>query len=493
MKRIKTLVKSNGKHSLIPHAGIYRPIHDFKLVKLNKPKDYHIETEGERIRNVLKKNMKKVRKKAEKNGFAPMDMFHRMGKKGDNDRSRESSSSESVSDCSSDNDSDTSSELGIGRRKRQGRDTPDSKGIGKEAGRYRPIGVIDLPTIPPVNQDKPLSLRERLQNDDSDEDENFPMMLHPLKSTSSDKFINTTRNREKAELGDMSTREISSSNGMNVAMKVDSDGDVPKRLLSMKGKPTPKSSKLDRDDAMKLLSLRDTDSDSDYENPKLSLSNRIRWTDRAKGGHGDDSNMTEKENLQTSSDIGDHSDDDLPQAMFDRGSKRKQQETKQNETSKSPRMRRNRVVKQKLRQTSDSDDSMTFHSDTSPAKKSSYEGLAPRKPPPLAIDSSSDSESESSMKLYAGRKASRTTTTFSSAVDDSDDDRGVNSSSHEDVVGSNSKNYTATKSKKSPIYIKESKFKKRRSHSSQKKSSEKKRARENSMIKPLSFSIRKYN
>ena len=108
VKRVKTLEKIDGEHTLIDHPGVFRPIKEFKLVKLTKlPKGYKVETEGERVQKILHKNFKKTKKELQKIGFAPMDMLQNYGQgnlSSDEDGGNNSISSSSEEGSDSDND-----------------------------------------------------------------------------------------------------------------------------------------------------------------------------------------------------------------------------------------------------------------------------------------------------------------------------------------------------------------------------------------------------
>lgn len=95
IKRIKVLVTvqvnedddtttTQPKKMLLDHPGVFRRIRQFQLRKLKWPADYKIQTETEtdRLKSILDKNMSKFKKKVEKIGFAPMEFLHRYGKKG---------------------------------------------------------------------------------------------------------------------------------------------------------------------------------------------------------------------------------------------------------------------------------------------------------------------------------------------------------------------------------------------------------------------------
>ena len=78
VKRIR--VMTDGE--LLDHPGIYRPIYRFKLVKMGTATAGDaIAMEANRFGNIMKKNLSKLRDKAEADGFAPMDMIHIGGKK----------------------------------------------------------------------------------------------------------------------------------------------------------------------------------------------------------------------------------------------------------------------------------------------------------------------------------------------------------------------------------------------------------------------------
>lgn len=87
VKRIK--VKMDGE--LVDHPGIFRPIIRFKLSKAGKATIADaVAKQSSRFGNIVKKNIKKLKSKAEANGFAPMDLL--VNVKGANPSSQSSSS-----------------------------------------------------------------------------------------------------------------------------------------------------------------------------------------------------------------------------------------------------------------------------------------------------------------------------------------------------------------------------------------------------------------
>ena len=87
VKRIK--VKMDGE--LVNHPGIFRPIIRFKLSKAGKATIADaVAKQSSRFGNIVKKNIKKLKSKAEANGFAPMDLL--VNVKGANTSSQSSSS-----------------------------------------------------------------------------------------------------------------------------------------------------------------------------------------------------------------------------------------------------------------------------------------------------------------------------------------------------------------------------------------------------------------
>ncbi len=86
VKRIK--VKSGGE--LLDHPGIFRPIFRFKLVKAGRATAADaLKMQSSRFGDIMRNNMKKLKSKAEAEGFAPMDML--VSIKGANDSSQSSS------------------------------------------------------------------------------------------------------------------------------------------------------------------------------------------------------------------------------------------------------------------------------------------------------------------------------------------------------------------------------------------------------------------
>jgi hypothetical protein len=93
VKRIKILVtvddddgttntSSAKQKMLLDHPGVFRRIRQFQLRRLKWPADYKIETETDRLKSIMDKNMTRLKENAKKLGFAPMDFMHRYGKRG---------------------------------------------------------------------------------------------------------------------------------------------------------------------------------------------------------------------------------------------------------------------------------------------------------------------------------------------------------------------------------------------------------------------------
>lgn len=95
-KRIKAMCDGE----LLDHPGIYRPIYKFKLTKRGKASAATgIAMEAARFGRIMQKNISKMKKKAEADGFAPMDMLVNI--KGVNSRADETSSEKPLSGASS--------------------------------------------------------------------------------------------------------------------------------------------------------------------------------------------------------------------------------------------------------------------------------------------------------------------------------------------------------------------------------------------------------
>jgi len=91
VKRIKVI--SGGE--LVDHPGIFRPIFRFKLVRAGRATMADaVRMQSSRFGGIMRNNMKKLKSKAEAEGFAPMDLMVSM--KGVNDSSQSSSSGGSV-------------------------------------------------------------------------------------------------------------------------------------------------------------------------------------------------------------------------------------------------------------------------------------------------------------------------------------------------------------------------------------------------------------
>ena len=86
VKRIK--IKSDGE--LVDHPGIFRPISRFKLVKAGRATMADaMKKQSSRFGDIMRNNMKKLKSKAQADGFAPMDLLVNI--KGVNDSSQSSS------------------------------------------------------------------------------------------------------------------------------------------------------------------------------------------------------------------------------------------------------------------------------------------------------------------------------------------------------------------------------------------------------------------
>jgi hypothetical protein len=77
VKRIKVLSKFQGENVLLDHPGVTRAIEKFKLLKLNKPHDLHIETESTRLKRAIKGTIDTFMDNVKDCDFAPTDMLVR--------------------------------------------------------------------------------------------------------------------------------------------------------------------------------------------------------------------------------------------------------------------------------------------------------------------------------------------------------------------------------------------------------------------------------
>ena len=489
LKRIKTLVTINGEEqrqrTLVDHPGVFRQIQDFKLVKLNPLKDYKIETERGRVGNILKTGMNQMRKKAQAGGFAPMDMFHRYGKKGETD-CRYGSGNDGSDDDDDDDDSDDEVKILEVRKEQDDGDSSDSD--SDESSSF-------LDNLPPhlrerekqrmakrkLNQPGANGLQvaenpwrnDVISSSNASNDGIASSLARPrvnsllADSDDEEEFASILRKKPKTTPPPTTIRKIQ-------GMEESNDESVMGVARNRRKHSTKASSPLGGNESMKLLSLRDSD-DSDSDADKAKLPHRIK---KRSDNHrlinlsdSDDSmdlslyrpsrsKPLEKENVTSGSNIdcgcSDCSDDELPQAAFAGLVPEKK------ESNKSPRMWRNRINNQKsLHQSGGTVDSMEFGSSDSEHsidRKPSHRKM-PHKPTPLSLDESSDSSD--SQLPSRGR----------------DPDKLNNA-------------WTGRKMKSTtPIRIDEGKI-----SSSKKPSSENKRRAAAPVTKPaLSFSFKKYN
>ncbi len=432
VKRIKTLHKADGKYCLIPHSGVFRRIYNFKLVKLNPPKDYHIFTESERVRNILKKNTKIARKKAQKSGFAPMDMLHRYGKKGKDDRYEGSSS-----------ESDSKEELGVTRH------------------------VTSCKRIHGHDSDASSEQADYEDNDDSDNDDSDNDDMFSLLPSKSKMAIINARSA------------LSLRNDADVESSSDSGSDAP----VSSGKPVSCTTVQISQKAKALLSLCDMDVNSDDSSDS---SVKLQWKDQILGPQ----KISGKENVTPSPDLSGDSDDELPQAMFHAVPKPKEPKTQKidRRIPQKSKKRRYKEQKSKAVESSDSEDSMNFHSDNSVDKTSSYKSLPDKRcaVPEDLLSSDSDSDSDSGIASRIA-PAKMNNNSGDDKNDNSDDDK------LDDRCRVGHKHMSTSEVKK-PIYVKKGKSDHfHDSRSFRKSSSVKQDTARDPMKRPLTFSIRKYN
>eukprot|EP00979_Chaetoceros_neogracilis_P000631 scaffold160_cov234-Chaetoceros_neogracile.AAC.1 len=105
--RVATVMAVNPKRDTILKLSNNECIPD-DTKKLNMPVGYNIEREGDRLRNIVHKNLSKFKKKMKKSGFAPMDMMHNWGEAPHRDSDSDNDGSGDIDSRKSDhNESDS--------------------------------------------------------------------------------------------------------------------------------------------------------------------------------------------------------------------------------------------------------------------------------------------------------------------------------------------------------------------------------------------------
>ena len=304
VRRIKTLEKLNGNYTLLEHPGIFRQVCDFNSKKLNLPPGYEVETESDRVKKIIQKNMKKLKKNAKKSGFAPMDMINRYGKK----------AKDSESDSESESDSDGGEDL----KDQQERDSDDdsSQALFRE------------PTFKFKKQARQKGKAAHQLTDESSS----------LDSPRADSDSSTSGIQEENPSRKLfSATTVKPMTLLSLRDTQDSDNSD----IDMKDTRTNISSKLRTD---KKVYFASSDNDSGRDNSDIARAQM---------------SILEKENQLALLGL---SDDELPQAVFSTIKKQQQQQPKKVSTEKSPRMWKHRLEKRKLQKQYDSDNSLSFHS-----------------------------------------------------------------------------------------------------------------------------------
>jgi len=337
VRRIHSLEKIEGRLALIEHPGIFRRISNFNLKKLNMPAGYNVGTEGDRVGNIVRKNLSKFKKKVKKSGFAPMDMMHRWGKAKHSDSD---GGGDSDSDGGGDSDSDGGGDIEIeGKRNEHNESDSDGDSSG-----------------PLIRDHSPMWKKQRQQKEKTSRELTGASSLLDSSLESSSVGSDTSITRVRKE-------------------------DFTKRLLSLRDTPESEESDANEKDIqiIKASTTRSdkkacfVDSDIDSDDSKITES-RIAFQ--------------EKENELALLGL---SDDEIPQAVFSTG--KKQRQPKKDFLEKSPRLWKNRVEKnkqqqQQMKEQYDSSFSMSFHS------SSVEEQTKLPKQDILALDDSSSTDSD---------------------------------------------------------------------------------------------------
>lgn len=485
IKRIKTMEKIQGKTCLVPHAGVFREIQDFKLLKYNQPKDLIVETEGDRVAKILQKNMEKVRKKAGKAGFAPMDMIRKYGKNGDDYRYKDTRTSEhSVTrkdDVGNDDESDES---------QSDSDSNDSIIVGtKMSDRYRHLTKQRTD----ISDSRAYRKESSSRQDDESGEEDDEGFLRNCGSKGNSKTVRFEGSKSSSKLtvdfGNQGhtvlRRCVDDAMKMGSYSDSDSDGILPPYGKTLKNKPKL-GLNLGKD---RLLSLQDSDSESEGMKsnylPKSGLKYSSANVSNTRSTNDSIHNSGRTKSSLNYTDIDGLSDDDsIPQAMFTKEEKGKQKSNEHIKSSKSPRSWRARKEKQESRRKADSQDSMTFHSDSSTGNKNIHNGHKQGSSGnSLSLD---DSSSESDSSPQHTRIANRKRKSATDALDESDDDT-IKNDLH--------RRRKFPKVANTPIRItaNDRNHNNNQSQSFSSKSCETKSIR-NTMVKPpLRISVRKYN
>ena len=207
VKRIKEMVDGE----LIDHPGIYREIMKFRLKKSGTATAADgVAKEAERFGRIMDRNMAKLKKKAEADGFAPMDMLvglkgTKKGSSTKNNRPNESSSSEQDSSSSSeDSSSDESLDAKLKARSQTKRPV---KFLPKKTGKKKSINKENNRSKPSTKTDRNMNSRDELSfaSSSADESESFNLEKNP-KALAVRKSTRTSHPKS-ADLVDLSTSE----------------------------------------------------------------------------------------------------------------------------------------------------------------------------------------------------------------------------------------------------------------------------------------------
>ena len=355
VRRIKTLEKLNGNHTLLEHPGIFRQVCDFNSKKLNLPPGYKVETESDRVKKIIQKNMKKLKKNAKKSGFAPMDMINRYGKKAKHSESDSDSDSDGSEDLKDqhERDSDDDSSQALFRE-------PTFKFKKRARQKGKPAHQL---------RDESSSLDSPRADSDSSTSgirEEDPSRKSPSATTVKPMTLLSLRDTQDSDNSD----------------------------IDMKDTRTNISSKLPTDKKVYFASS-DYDSgrdDSDIARAQMSI--------------------REKENQLALLGL---SDDELPQAVF--STIKKQQQPKKVSLEKSPKIWKHRLEKKRLQKQYDSDNSLSFHSSSLPVKEKGRPKI-PETLSIEDFSSSSESDTKKRKSLLIKKGSSKGNTLETLSVED---------------------------------------------------------------------------
>ena len=284
-----TATVNNVKRRLIDHPGVFREIQEFKLVKLNAIKGYHITTEKDRVKGILRKNMKKFEKKAKASGFAPLDLMNNFGL----EKGRGGCNS------SVDDNSDSS---------------PVKSKSPKDSMKH--------------------SRHSSCSSSDSDNDLKAIYEVHKQVKTNSHTPLpaSTSSKRRVTETNSQNYHEENSSDDDEMMKKLNHHYDTLTKeskfgrdFHSKAGKKTEynKNKHKTRKSPVPLLSLRDTDEEDNAEHMLYDDAKKIQQVDR--NNISSSSGKRKKMDFFKSLGLSDSDDDELDSAIFSRGNKQANQ------------------------------------------------------------------------------------------------------------------------------------------------------------------------